>query len=221
MPQSRAKGRYQRVTARGRTAVTPADQSRRVFTAFCRPSILVNALVVCALAAACSKPTSRVDADVQQSATPTLARAECMGAWLGPSAIPPDQGMWTEQESPDTNRVVAMIGPAEVRAGSTVVTRTIETIEAVGQTQSIRSRADAAVMHVEVLPRYVADRIGAGSRALRDRPTEPAAAYTLTPLVSVVSYESCAGPPAVRYLRRDARGAIARDEMLRRVSDVK
>jgi len=192
-----------------------------VFTAFCRPSIPVNALVVCAFAAACPKRTSRADAHVQQSATPTLARPECMGAWLGPSAIPPDQGMWTEQASADANRVVAMIGPAEVREGSTVVTRTIETIEAVGQTQPIRSRADAAVMHVEVLPRYVADRSRADSQALGDRPTEAAAAYMLTPLVSVVSYESCAGPPAVRYLRRNARGAIARDEMLRRASDLK
>lgn len=127
--------------------------------------------------------------------------------------------MWTDEAASDSARVVAMIGPAEVRAGSTAVSRTIETIEGVGKTQPIRTRADAAVMHLELLPNYPADgRAVSSSTPAADRPTEPAAAYALTPLISVVSYEACAGPPAVRYLRRNAHGGIARDAMLRRVS---
>jgi hypothetical protein len=58
------------------------------------------------------------------------------------------------------------------------------------------------------------------SRGSVDRATEPAAAYALSMLISVASYEACAGPSpfAVRYLRRDAHGGIAKDVMLHRVS---
>ena len=130
--------------------------------------------------------------------------------------------MWTDEAASDNGRVVAMIGPPEVRAGSTAVSRTIEIIEGVGTSQPIRSRADAAVMHLELLPNFPADgRAVSNSKPAADRPTVPAAAYALTPLISVVSYEACVGPPAVRYLRRDAHGGIARDAMLRRVSDLK
>lgn len=112
--------------------------------------------------------------------------------------------MWTNEEAGGT-RVVAMIGPTDVRASSTAVTRTIETIEGVGAPQPIRTRVDAAVMHLD----------------FPDRPTEPAAAYTLAPFISVIAYEACVGPAGVRYLRRDGHGGIARDAMLRRVSGLK
>ena len=47
---------------------------------------------------------------------------------------------------------------------------------------------------------------------------EPAAVYLITPLVLLASYEPCAesaGEPRIRYMRRDRRGAVATDIMLR------
>ena len=202
--------------------VTPREQSARVFNAFRCPPLVVIALAACAPVAACSKSTSHLDGDVRQSATPAPG-AECSRAWLRPSAVPPDQGMWTDKDPSDSMRVVAMIGPAEVRAGSTAVTRMIETIEGAGQTRSIRSRADAAVMHLELVPRYGVDGPKASSPTSADRATEPAAAYTLPSLITVASYDACAGPTpfAVRYLRRDAGGRIARDAMLHRIPETR
>jgi hypothetical protein len=49
--------------------------------------------------------------------------------------------------------------------------------------------------------------------------TEAAAVYAITPLVLLASYEPCdgsAGEPRIRYLRRDERGVVATDLMLRR-----
>jgi hypothetical protein len=194
-----------------------------VFNAFRRPPIgpiPVTALATWALAVACSTSTSHVDADVQQSAT-FASGADCLRVSLRPSALPPGDGMWMDKDAPDSTRVVAMIGPAEVRAGSTAVTRMIETIEGAGRAQAIHSRADAVVMHLELLPRYAVDRrADSHNRASADRATEPAAAYAVSTLVSVASYEACAGPIpfAVRYLRRDSHGDIAKDVMLHRAS---
>jgi hypothetical protein len=130
--------------------------------------------------------------------------------------------LWTD-EAPQSARVVAMIGPAEVRAGSTALTRTIETIESAGQIPAIHRRVDTAVMHLELLPQYPAGATPADTGALAGRSSEPAAVYALTRAIMVASYEACAGmsPSAVRYLRRDGRGGIARDAMLHRVSTLK
>src|ERR1041384_5140716 len=121
-PQSRRSVRHPAVTATGRTTVTPDDQCGRVFNALRQFLIPAVALAVCAEVQSCSKPTSRADALVQQGTTP--ARGACTGTWLSPSAIPPDPGMWTDQDAASSARVVAMIGPADVRPGSTAVTRT-------------------------------------------------------------------------------------------------
>jgi hypothetical protein len=193
-----------------------------VFNAFRRPLLSVIAPAACTLAVSCSKSTSHLDGDVQQAATPISAGAECTRAWLRPSAIPPDHGMWTDKDAADSTRVVAMIGPPDVRAGSTALTRTIETIEGAGRTQPVHSRADAAEMHLELLPRYAVDeRAEATSRTSVDRTTEPAAAYTISTLISLASYEACAGPSpfAVRYVRRDASGRVVHDAMLHRIPD--
>ena len=124
--------------------------------------------------------------------------------------------MWSDIESPDSAGVVAMIGPAEVRAGSTAITRTIETIEGAGGARPTRTRVDTGVMRLELLPRYVAS----GRTTSTEHATEPAAAYALSSLITVASYEACVdfNPFVVRYLRRDTKGGIARDAMLRRVS---
>ena len=116
-------------------------------------------------------------------------------------------------------RVLAMIGPAEVRTGSTLVTRTIETVEGTGDAPALRARLDDAVMRVDLVPPY-GTTLEAPSRRSHSRDgLEPAAVYALTPLVSLASYEACAGrgPAAIRYLRRDARGRIVNDAMLHRI----
>lgn len=192
-----------------------------MFSAFPRLLMPPIPLVMCVSLASCSKSAARLDGDVQQSAALAPPRMGCTGTWLGPSVIPPDPGMWTNDGSGGA-RVVTMIGPTDVRVGSTAVTRTIETIEGVGTTQPIHTRAAAAVMHLELLPRSPVDGRGVSSGGTpADRSSEPAAAYSLTPLISVVAYEACAAPPAIRYLRRDAHGVVARDVMLRRVSGLK
>lgn len=111
-----------------------------------------------------------------------------------------------------------MIGPSEVRATSTVVTRTIETVEGAGDTTPLRVRLDDAVVRLKLVPRYTGAGDGSKRHSARSDDTEPAAVYALTPLVSLASYEVCAGPPAVRYLRRDAHGRIEKDAMLYWVS---
>ena len=111
-----------------------------------------------------------------------------------------------------------MIGPPEVRTGSTVVTRSIETVEGADRPAPLRSRLDTAVMRLEFVPRYLGEHRDSVGPSPGGDDQEPAGVYVVTPLVSVVSYEGCAGLPAVRYIRRDTRGGIASDAMLRRVS---
>lgn len=118
--------------------------------------------------------------------------------------------MWTNDAAPEAARIAALIGPPEMRAGSTIVTRTIETIEGPDSEAQLRARLDDAVVRLELVPRY------RGGDEL-----EPAGAYAVTPLISLVSYEACAGLSAVRYLRRDEQGAIASDAMLRKISTQK
>jgi hypothetical protein len=108
-----------------------------------------------------------------------------------------------------------MLGPTELRSGQAVVTRTIEAIE-MNTDGERRSRADTAVVHVDLLPPYGT----AAPRMVddRSRPGQAAAVYSITPRVMIAAYESCGdvGAPAIRYLRRDDRGQIAVDAMLRR-----
>ena len=84
----------------------------------------------------------------------------------------------------------------------------------------LRHRVDTAAVHLELLPAH-ATQLGAEDRGHHDAnesppATQAAAVYAVTRLVTLASYESCSGiePPAVRYLRRDARGRIMMDVML-------
>lgn len=113
-----------------------------------------------------------------------------------------------------------MIGPPEVRTGSTVVTRSIETVEGADRPAPLRSRLDTAVMRLELVPRYLGEHRDSHEPSPDADALDPAGVYVVTPLVSVVSYEGCAGLPAVRYIRRDPRGGLASDAMLRRVSNL-
>lgn len=122
--------------------------------------------------------------------------------------------------SSNGQRVSAMIGPAEVRTGSTVVTRTIETVEETSGVPALRARLDDAVVRVAFVPQYGGPPGRSHGRPHGGDDLEPAAVYALTPLVSLASYERCAGvgPPAIRYLRRDARGRTVNDAILHRMS---
>lgn len=172
-----------------------------------------------ALVVACSKAAPRVDGPVQQAAGTSVASADCALDSLHPSAVPPAEGMWMSEGSSGGQRVSAMIGPAEGRTGSTVLTRTIETVEEANGAPPLRARLDAAVVRVELVPRYGGESGRSSTGSHVGDGLEPAAVYALTALVSVASYEACAGvgPPAIRYLRRDARGRIVNDAILHRI----
>ena len=121
--------------------------------------------------------------------------------------------------SSDGQRVSAMIGPADVRIGGTVLTRTIETVEEANGAPPLRARLDDAVVRLELVPRYAGKSGHSSTGSHVGDGLEPAAVYALTALVSVASYEACAGagPPAIRYLRRDARDRIVNDVILHRI----
>jgi hypothetical protein len=175
------------------------------------------------LATACGKVASQPDGAAKAAAVVTAGPSSiCRGDILRPSAVPPAEGLWSVQTT-DTRgrraRVAVMLGPTELRGGSTLVTRSLEAIETGPQGQELRSRVDTAAVHVDLLPSYAdaASRVAGGAPLA----TEPAATYTISPRVLIAAYESCldAGDPAIRYLRRDERGRIAVDAMLRREAE--
>jgi hypothetical protein len=138
---------------------------------------------------------------------------------LRPSAVPPEEGVWSAQDAHGGGRVAVMLGPTELRGRSAIVTRSVETIETGARGREVRNRLDTAVVHLDVLPLY-GSAAGAGAEAgSRDR--QSAAVYTITSRVLIAAYESCAGvgAPAIRYLRRDDQGRRAVDVMLRRETE--
>ncbi len=143
----------------------------------------------------------------------------CRGNELRPSAVPPTDGLWSFQGAGDVGRVAVMLGPTELRGGSTVLTRTVEAIETGPLGREVRSRLDTAVVHLDLLPSFADARSRPSGIALLA--TEPAAAYTITPRVLIAAYVRCldAGAPVIRYLRRDERGHVAVDAMLRRETE--
>jgi len=172
-------------------------------------------LGICLLALGCSRAPAPAHAGESQLAV-VDAVPDCWRDSLHPSAAPPAQGMWTNEGAPEAARVAALIGPPEMRAGSTVVTRAIETIERPDSQAQLRARLDDAVVRLELVPRFAGGK-RESARSSGDE-LEPAGVYAVTPQVSLVSYEACAGLSAVRYLRRDAHGGIASDAMLRKVA---
>jgi hypothetical protein len=127
--------------------------------------------------------------------------------------------MWTSDSESSGHRISAMIGPADVRTGSTLVTRTIASVEVPRAAPALRPRLDAAVMRVELVPPYGRSVERSSRRSPPGDGLEPAAVYALTPSVSLASYEACPGlgPAAIRYLRRDGHGRIIDDAMLHRI----
>jgi hypothetical protein len=110
-----------------------------------------------------------------------------------------------------------MGGPAAADGVRARITPRVETLEVREHAEALRLANDTASVALELLPPYRADGAAAGP----DGAAAPAAVYAVSPLVLLASYEPCAASadePRIRYLRRDARGAVATDLMLRRES---
>ena len=144
--------------------------------------------------------------------------AACAPDSLRPVAAAPAGGLWIGVRSSPRTRVAALIGPASTDGDRARITRRVETLELVAGSDSLRLATDTASVKLELLPPF---RASAASAAPVGSSTEPAAVYAVTPLVLLASYEPCAGSagePRIRYLRRDERGLVALDVMLRRES---
>ena len=165
-------------------------------------------------AAACRTGDSR-SAAVEGS--PVRAALACASDSLHPVTAAPAAGLWVGGAALTATRVAAMIGPASTDTDRARITRRVETLELREGADTIRLATDTASVALELLPKYA----GTGARAggSLSTHTEPAAVYAVTPEVLIAAYEPCAasaGEPRLRYLRRDERGRVATDLMLRR-----
>lgn len=180
------------------------------------PKTWLVSVTSCALAAGCTE-TPRLDGAATRLVAGLGAMDECLSDAIRPSAVPPAEGVWSGGGS-DGSRVAVMIGPVEIRAGSTVIIRRVEAVETdPKRSVGLRTRSDTAVMRLDLLSPYGALRRSSIERDT-SRARQSAAVYAITPLVLVAAYEPCSASaaPAIRYLRRDSRGRIAVDAMLRR-----
>ena len=110
-----------------------------------------------------------------------------------------------------------MIGPASADVDRARLVRRVETLELRGGSDSLRLESDTASARLELLPPFDPQNTSSSSAPV-GAPT-PAAVYAIGSHVLLAAYEPCAASPAeprVRYLRRDGRGVVATDLMLRR-----
>ena len=159
----------------------------------------------------------------RESSTPALAdtvlamaTAACATDSLHPATAAPASGLWAGGDGAGL-RVAAMVGPSSTDDRRARITRRIETLERRAGAASIRLATDTASVALELLPPHRAD----GARTTDTVVAGPAAVYAVSPLVLLASYEPCAASsdePRVRYLRRDDRGGVITDLMLRRES---
>ena len=143
----------------------------------------------------------------------------CAADSLRPVAAAPAGGLWIGTRAAPRTRVAALIGPASTDGDRARITRRVETLEVAAGSDSIRLATDTASVKLALLPPFRGSSTSAGV-SMRSG-TEAVAVYAITPLVLLASYEPCAesaGEPRIRYLRRDQRGAVVIDVMLRRES---
>ena len=179
------------------------------------PSLTARAAVLAVALAACRESAPPAAAAAAERTLASAARA-CASDSLYPVAAAPAAGLWVGAAGAPPMRVAAMIGQSATDGSQARITRRVETLELREGAAAIRLATDTASVKLELLPPY-AGRTHAGASA----PTAPAAVYAVTPLVVIAAYESCAasaGEPRLRYLRRDERGGVATDLMLRRQS---
>jgi len=170
------------------------------------------------LPAGCRQGLSADSAAPERAAAFAGTTTACASDSLHPVAAAPAAGLWVSERSTPTARVAAMVGPASV-ADRARITRRVETLELRDGAKAIRLATDTASVRLDLLPPLGARRPVGGVAPAEH--TEPAAVYAITPLVLLASYEPCdasAGEPRIRYLRRDERGGVATDLMLRRES---
>ena len=150
----------------------------------------------------------------ETSAALAAMAAACASDSLRPVAAAPAAGLWVGQRRTPATRVVAMVGQVTSDVERPLITRRVETLELRAGADSIRLSNDTASVRLELLPPF------SGAGGSQTGRSEPAAAYALGPRALIASYEPCAGAgePRLRYLRRDARGAVTTDLMLRRES---
>src|SRR5690349_6274752 len=109
-----------------------------------------SAALSCVAAAACGKAASQPERAATAAVVASVgASSVCRGDFLRPSAVPPAEGVWSFQATDaGGGRVAVMLGPTELRGGSTVVTRRVEAIETGSGGHELRSRLDTAVVHL-------------------------------------------------------------------------
>lgn len=167
------------------------------------------------MALACRQRTAP-DETTTGGGAATAAMA-CAADSLYPVAAAPAAGLWIGSRSTPPMRVAAMIGPATADGDRARITRRIETLELRGAGDSLRLTSDTASARLELLPPYVAQGEASGSAPVGA--STAAAVYAIGSRVLLAAYEPCAASPAeprIRYLRRDGRGGVATDLMLRR-----
>lgn len=150
-------------------------------------------------------------------ASAAAAAMACSADSLYPVAAAPAAGLWIGNRNTPPTRVAAMIGPATADGDRARITRRVETLELREGSDSLRLKSDTASARLELLPPYFARGETAGSVPVHA--STPAAVYAIGSEVLLAAYEPCAASPAeprIRYLRRDGRGGVATDLMLRR-----
>ena len=178
-------------------------------------SIWPHLAALALLASGCRQGGSSTPAGAETSAL-VVATSDCAADSLHPVTAAPAAGLWVGGD-PAGLRVAAMVGPASTDGDRARITRRVETLEIRQGADSVRLASDTASVTLQLLPPH-----GAASERRSDAGrAKPAAAYAVSPLVMLASYEPCAASgdePRLRYLRRDVRGGVTTDLMLRRES---
>lgn len=179
-----------------------------------RPRVAALAVVLAGCVQADTPPAEVSSVSAAIAVVPPVCSADS----LRPVTAAPAAGLWIGERDRPATRVAAMIGPASTDGERARITRRVETLELRPAVDSIRVATDTASVTLELLPPYRPRRAQLHSRA---EATEAAAVYAISPRVLLASYEPCtasAGEPRIRYLRRDVRGVVVTDLMLRRES---
>jgi hypothetical protein len=216
--QTAEAGRYRPVTRRRDGQTTQGFQVRRV-TITIDVSTWPRVAALTLLTVSCRQADPPPPASTERASALAAMVAACAADSLRPVAAAPAGGLWIGTRTAPRTRVAALIGPVSTDGDRARITRRVETLEVVDGSDSLRLATDTASVKLALLPPFRGTRASAGA-PMRSG-TEPAAVYAVTPLVLLASYEPCAesaGDPRIRYLRRDQRGAVAVDVMLRRES---
>ena len=162
----------------------------------------VGAALSVLLAAACTPRSDHDGAGDPVAMHLAAVDAGCESDSVRPVTVAPAAGLWGYEDPATAHRVAAMIGPVVSEAGSTRVTRTVETLESQPGTDTIRQGSDTASLHLEFIPPYA----------------RPAAVYSIGAFVRLAAYEPCGGrqQPLIRYLRQDSAGRVTTDVLLQR-----